>query len=268
MKNRFALALALFAGITVAAAWVVSRGRPSSESAVQPQGGEDLLPAAVPPSPAVFDRAGSPTGGVTEKGDELKKRFGRDLMITFSGGRLASVRGGPGFGARAGAGFRIDDRRRVVARAREIVEAAAGLLGLRPDFPLGDPALNQSAVSAQVFFEQTHHGIPLAPRGAVTVDLGPQGELLGLYSDYVPDVSVSVDPGGSRADEEKITAEQARIRAGVGYREQAEGGRQVYWLLGISPSARLAYEFIVEGNRVVVDAGTGAVLSRRDRRHQ
>ncbi len=259
MRSRFALGIALLVVIAGVAAWVVSRGRPTLETdARRPVESLVVAPTGLH-RVARVERPVAPAEGTPRLWEEFKKRFGSELKPIFSGGHLASARGGPGVGTRAAEGFRIDERRRVVARAREIVEAASGLLGLRTEFPLGDPALNQSAVSAQVFFEQTHQGVPLAPRGAVTVDLGTQGELLGLYSDYVPDVTIS--------DEEKITAEQARVRAGIGYREPAEGGRAVYWLLGMGRSARRAYEFIVEGQRVVVDAGTGAVLSRREKRH-
>jgi len=164
----------------------------------------------------------------------------------------------------AKSGFDPKDPRESVSRANEILAAARAELGIKPDLPLEAPLARGGEASAQVFYREHVGGLPLAPNGSVTVDLGPKGELLSISSDYHPNVTLS----GTL----KLDADTARGIALGGGSEQVEGGRLVAWVVGRLSrpgeplQARRAYEFSVQGKQVVVDAENGAFLFSRDRR--
>jgi hypothetical protein len=199
---------------------------------------------------------------------DLRALVGEEIELRqLPDGRLVSARGKPGAGRRAGTAFRPEDPRQATARAKEILAAAGPLLGLSAEHPLEEPTVRGTEVSAQVFFRETAAGVPVAPAGTVSIDLGPQGELLGLHSEYVPEVRVR--------NEVRLGADEARSRAVGAVADQssglrAEGGSRVVWIVGNAlagaADGRHAYEFTVQGRQVVVDAATGAVLYQRDRR--
>lgn len=199
----------------------------------------------------------------------LEERFGQGLKPEFTKeGILSAVRGARE-GSRPTANFRPEDPQAAIERAREVLRALEGALGLQAHSPLEDPAARNNANSAQVYFQQKIEGRPLAPYGSVTVDLGPNGELLGLDSAYVRDVRT--------AGTHQLTVEQARVRARsaaagqVGAGSRVDGGHSLYWLAspgGQSRLARPAYEFDAGGVQVIVDAEDGRILSKRDQRQR
>lgn len=199
----------------------------------------------------------------------FKDRYGRDLQAAFAqDGRLASVKGrGPGL-ARAAGEFDSQSPQHLVSRAREILEAARELLGAGNELELEVTQVRPSASVAQVFLRQMHEGVPVHPFGSLTVQLGSDGQLLGLYSESVPDV----DPVNSV----KLSSAEAQDRAAkaVGSTARGEGGQHVLWVeQGLLPPggtevpAKHAYQFSFRGKEVVVDAQTGETLSIRDRRY-
>ena len=122
----------------------------------------------------------------------FRQKLGTSLELEFGpSGFLVSARQGPGMGKPAGGKFRPEDRQAAVARAKEIIALLADILGIQADSALGVPFAQGTPASAQVYFEETHEGMKIAPGGTVTVDLGPSGELLALYSNYVRDVRTS-----------------------------------------------------------------------------
>lgn len=228
-------------------------------SAVRPP-----APSASPTATAVGSRgatAGSPSRGTWAAfrerfGGGLEARFGRD-------GALEEIRGTPGSGQRAGKGFDPTDTGRVLSRAREVVAGARDLIGVQAGAPLGNPQARTGEVSAQVSFRQSSDGVPVAPQGTVTVDLGPQGELLGLSSSYVRGLSV--------VNDRVLDAETCRSKAIAAIVDQGSsirpsGGSPVVWVPFGSSRGRHAYEYFVQGRQVIVDASSGEVLYRRDQR--
>jgi hypothetical protein len=194
------------------------------------------------------------------------ERFGAELRAELGpGGRVTAIRGARGHGAQAGASFNSTDPQATIARAREILKAAGDLLGLRSDCPLGEPVYRGDATSADVYFRETHDGLPLSPYGQISIKLGPQGELVDLGSSYVP--------GVEETNQTKLSEDDARrVALGTsGGETRAEGGQQILWSgtpasdSGLV-SARRAYDFVFHGHEVVVDAQTGAVIMSRDRR--
>src|SRR5205823_3564645 len=119
-----------------------------------------------------------------------------------------------------------------------------------------------SSVSAQVYFSQTHEGLLIIPGGEVKVDLGPQGELLGLYSSYAMNVVI--------VNEIRLDSEQAKAKVISFFQDPKleslyiDGGARMIWVQG--HEGRYVYQFSVRGQEIIVDAQTGKILSSRNRR--
>jgi len=197
---------------------------------------------------------------------EFVKKFGPDLKPVFlKNGQLVSVRGDPAGSNATDPAFRPDDPKKAIARAREILAAAEDLLGLRPDWPLESAATRGSFISAQVFFNETHDGVTVEPVGNIKIDMGSKGELVGLYSDYASRVKIT--------NEVILDSEQAQTKAIATARFQnketsprVDGGSKIIWVVSES-EGHFAYEFLVNGRKVIIDAQTGDVLFSKDRRH-
>jgi len=195
-------------------------------------------------------------------------RFGEELKFERgASGKVAAIRGAPGQGARASADFSPEDSAQSIARAREVIDAARELIGLEPSLPLGDPTVRTGAVSTQIYFPETLGGVPLEPAGSVIVDLGSQGEILNMTSNYVSGVQV-VNHRDLAVDQAKAKAEAVVPEPGSAL--STLGGNAIVWVThtgpGDSPVGYQAYEFNVAGRQVIVDAGSGAVLFKKDRR--
>ncbi|MBC7690840.1 MAG: hypothetical protein H7222_03670 [Methylotenera sp.] len=194
---------------------------------------------------------------------QFQSNFGSALEPRyFPDGRLASVQAG----AKAGTskpGFNPKDPQQAIARGREILSAAAELIGVRPDLPLENPLARGTDESVQVSFKETNSGYELAPGGALTLQLGAEGELIGLYADYITPLEVMNQP--------VLDVESARnkVETTSSSPEKIEGGRPLLWVgeVGEHPQARHAFEFWVHGRQIIIDAQTGETLLRRDRRH-
>jgi hypothetical protein len=82
---------------------------------------------------------------------------------------------------------------------------------------------------------------------------------------YVPGVPLAsaADRGRAAARDSALGAAPPRESSG-----RVEGGRPLIWVssAGAHPSARKAYEYTIEGRQIIVDAGSGKVIFRRDRR--
>ena len=223
---------------------------------------------SVPPAAFPIHAMTQPVGW-----EKFRKKFGDDLVAQFSPeGRLLNMRGHAEHSAMASGEFRADDPQKALARARELLAEAASLIKLRPELPVEStsdhPIYQGDETSAHVYFHESSAGIPLAPFGSISVDIGSKGELTGLYSDYVPDLKIT--------NERKIGSEEAQVRAlavspELGTALTRGNGKSIVWVLrpeqpGGIPEGRHAFEFNVQGTQVIVDAGTGAVLFSKDRR--
>jgi hypothetical protein len=198
--------------------------------------------------------------------DEFRKKFGNELQARFlTDGRLASVRGSLETSQRAGAAFITDDSQKSIARAREVIDAASDLFRVQEGLPLMDPVVQGGGASVQVTFREMIDGVPVAPLGSVTVNLGRHGELLGLYSEYVPGVRVTNGVIIDREQAKNIAVAAITDKSsGLG----AEVGTHIIWVSVYTGKSegRHAYEFSIQGRQVIIDAATGAILQRRDKR--
>ncbi|MGK5086162.1 hypothetical protein WDW86_01275 [Bdellovibrionota bacterium FG-2] len=202
----------------------------------------------------------------------FQQRYGENLKSAFlPSGFLASVRGSRGnAGGTHGTSrnFRSEDTTMVTARAQEIVEAASGLLGVQAESPLGTPQIRGNEISAQITFREMHNTLPVSPGGIITLDLGAQGEVIGIYSSYIHDIAL--------ANRRILTEEQAREKANAAVTESktvinVEPGLLLIWIEkraeGSTPARGLfAYEYMVHGFQVIVNAEDGSILQRRDQR--
>jgi hypothetical protein len=201
-----------------------------------------------------------------KKWQAFKQKFGSDLEPQFnSKGQLVSVRGALGQGHPAAHDFRTGDLQKVTLRGQEILKEAQELLGLRAELPLSSPIPRSGPVTAQLYFKETYRGMALLPEGSLKIDLGPQGELLELYSGYLPKINVVYDG--------RLSAEDAWVRALASVnRDKASlfpnsGGLKVVWM-SQATQGHVAYQFFIRGHEIVIDAANGEVLSSRDRKQQ
>ncbi|MGZ3700111.1 MAG: hypothetical protein ACXVCH_18610 [Bdellovibrionota bacterium] len=196
--------------------------------------------------------------------NRFKERFGKDLRPEFYGGKLVSI---SGTGTPAGKEFDPTDPQKVIARGREMIEAAKDLLKIDPAFPPGNPRVHGTEASAQVFFEEEFDGIPVEPHGPIKVDLDSDGGLSALYSDYVPNVHITNNKTLVSGEDAKSSAVAAiamtQFMGGPG----PIGGNQVLWVRN-GNEGRRAYEYNVQGWQVIVDAGDGSILSKHDKRQR
>ncbi len=218
--------------------------------------------AALPKSPPIISLAPAI--------EKFRERFGHELVVEQdrAGQRVVRVRGAPGSGKRGSPSFSPEDPQKAIARAKDVLKGMRDLLGVSEELPLATPIAKTGAVSAQVYFKETYQGVELGPSGSVTVDLGAQGEVLNVNSDYVPKLTVG--------NERKLDAERAKVFAQAAITDaghgglKAKGGNPVVWVVpggwGGSQEGLHAYEYNVQGWQVIVDAGSGEVLSRQDQR--
>ena len=193
---------------------------------------------------------------------EFAKKFGKSLKPEFNDrGQLLSIQGALNGDAEGISGFNPENSQQVIARAREVVAAAGPLIGIVQDWPLGDPQMNSSKLSAQVYFSQTYQGMPVAPVGSIKVDLGGHGELLGLYSNYAVPVKV--------VNHVVLKEEDAKTKALLEVPSRSahiETGSKLIWVQGTE--GYYAYQFLISGRVCVVDAENGRILSNRDKRQR
>lgn len=194
----------------------------------------------------------------------FKEKFGQELGVeTNRKGQLLRVRGSLSISTRFRGEYKSDDPAHVLARAREVLESAAGLIGIRQDSPCGEPEVTAGAGSAQVVFKQYYDGKPLEPLGKITIDIGPRGELVALYSTYATGFEMVNNDVIDRA----VAFEAARRAQPSMHAALASGGRKVIWVAQAEKmEGRYSYEFHVEGRRIIIDAGNGKVIFTRDMR--
>jgi hypothetical protein len=247
--------------------WIVigflGKHRPRSSSIVMSQS----LPVRKA-SPIVT--SSSPIGSslVVPASADLQSKLGEVEVEYLSDGRIASIHGKVGGkvgeSSNVSRPFHPEDASQAIARALEILEWTHDSLGIRKSLPLGKPRYRGNEVSAQITFRETAEGQPIYPFGGVSIDLGRDGELLGLYSDYVSSLKVS------NASDPALPVDQAKqqIASALGL-SPVQGGVPIVWSSPTDSSgeARRAYQFYARGWEIVTDATTGAILSRRDRRN-
>lgn len=190
--------------------------------------------------------------------------FGPNLYPQFTlSAQLVSVRGSPQNQITLDGSFNPQNNVQAIKRAQEIITAASQLLGIHPKWPLDFVVSHGSSISAQVFLSESYEGMRVAPSGHIKVDLGPEGQLLALYSDYVSPEQVT--------KVENLSKSEAGLKALAIVTQMAERqlqpalGEKIIWVTG--NQGYLAYEYKIRGQAIVIDANTGRVLSSRDKRN-
>ena len=207
--------------------------------------------------------------GGAERADwrKFQDEYGSELAAKFlPDGTIASIRGAPGVGQTAD-GFQPTEVESVQRRAREVMDDLAALVGVDQATVLNGPTARGDTQVPQAEFHQTVEGLPVEPLGRIRMDLGKSGELLGVYSEYVRNVRLE---GEVRLDDAQAQAKVREALPGVASSLGVEGGRLVAWVVQAvrTPSvlARRAYEYYLDGRRVIVDAENGRILSNQSHR--
>jgi hypothetical protein len=205
------------------------------------------------------------------KWQKFAAKFGTELTPEFnSRGQLVAIHGMPGQGIEADPNFKSRDPQKVSLRGQEIINAAHDLLGLNSDLPLSEPIPRAGLVTAQLYFRETYQGLPLLPEGNLKIDLGPKGEILGLYSDYlaglkvVPSTRLSSQDAFSKA---LSSANLSNPGSSSTLDDRKSEGNKVIWVTQAT-QGHLAYQFLIRGREIIIDAGTGEVLSSRNRKQE
>lgn len=196
--------------------------------------------------------------------EKLLIDFGPNLYPQFTlTAQLISVRGSPQNQKTSNGNFDPQNNFQAIKRAKEIISAASQLLGLHPSWPLEYVVSHGSSISAQVFLSESYEGMRVAPSGHIKVDLGPEGQLLALYSDYVSPEHVKkvANLSTSEAGLKALTI----VTQMSGKQFQPSIGEKIIWVTG--NQGYLAYEYKIRGQVIVIDADTGRVLSSRDKRN-
>ncbi len=145
----------------------------------------------------------------------------------------------------------------VSKKAQALLKSLEASLGVSQK-DLNLVATNLGKHSAQVFFQQTIEGVTLAPYGNLSFDLSRDGSLARVDSDLIPDAVISNKKQLSADAIQKNNDFKSKGRALLwASRPQSDGG-------GVP--VKHAYEFMEAGFQIVVDAETGKVLLKRDRR--
>lgn len=256
---------------------VPDRGGPHGAGAIggSPAAQERFTRPPAPPMPP----SGRPSSRPSRAGGGLdteafRARYGRELRIERAAdGRPLAVRGAPSSGERASAPYDSRNSAQVLARAREVRDAASRALELEDaDLDAIAPDVQVGETSSQVRFAQSLGGTRIEPGGSVRVDLGARGEILNVDADVTRDLRV--------VNERRLSSEQAQEKARAAVTEQPSGaarggfgitgGAPIVWVeadaRGGGSEGRHAYGYTVEGYRIVIDAGDGKVLYQKDRR--
>ena len=185
-------------------------------------------------------------------------------------GRLSSLR--QKSGPRSVQGYDAAQASHVLSRARSFLGEAAGLLSAAPGTSFGDETVRADPHQGDVFFRQMAQGIPLAPQGSLSLTFGSGGELKALAADLVPG-PLEVTGGfqlssevASRAATEVLTQE---LQGAIIQAHEIKGGARRIWVQSREDGTfegRPAYEFVIRGRKVVIDAQSGVVLLKRDKR--
>lgn len=181
--------------------------------------------------------------------EHLKKVFGQGLSLQFSAdGGFESATGNLAQGLASSKDFNSKDEASVRLRAKEVLKEVLSESGSSDSISINEGVVTTGEHSAQVFFQQNHDGVSFEPSGRFTVDLGPQGELLGAHSDLV---------NGYEVIGEFVKA------------PPSQNSLKIFWIdtSTTPPKARASYQTYEKGRQIVTDATTGQVIFQRDRRN-
>ena len=222
-------------------------------------------------APTQVKRTLAATAVNTERAwNKFKDKYGGNLQPGYMNHGLISTIQGSLESKPASGRFNASDSQQAIARSKEVLGDVQDLIGYKITQPLTNPVYRGSDQYAEVSFQEQIQGIPIEPFGTITVSLGPEGELKSLYSTYVADINVP------NIDTAKLSQDTGRARAiasvtDASPQSRASAGTVVIWATPPSspngtPQGRAAYSYYVEGRQVVVDASSGEVIFRRDKR--
>lgn len=193
---------------------------------------------------------------------KIERRYGKHLTPRYFGNRLVEIKGSVLRPRTKKNRFNPARADQLLSRSQEIFEDIRPLLGNGQPVEFLRPMATTGKYSGQTFYQQSVEGYPLKPFGNVTIDLGPQGEVIRVSSDVVPGIQVK--------NEKSLSVEQAEKSALTWLKNEhhlmdpLRGGEPIVWVPrpetdGLSVDAYYAYDFYVSGSQLVVDAQDGAI---------
>jgi hypothetical protein len=154
-------------------------------------------------------------------------------------------------------GFNSLDAKIVEKQARVVLEQVSKSLGVEAR-DLKTAGINAGAFSAQAYFQQTIEGLEVAPYGSVSLDFSKEGELARLENDLIRPHEIVNLP--------KLTSQEVQTNLKLSSKP-----RHILWASRPASDKGAtalvhAYEFHEQGHQIVVNAESGEVLYKRDRR--
>lgn len=213
-------------------------------------------------STAIQKRSEGVKDPISEAWLEFQKKYGPNLVGRFtSTGRLLEVRGGVNVAKKSDSLFKVDHAGMAIERAKQMLDDSTLLMNLQPQMPVLNPVSRPDRESVMVEFQETYEGTPVEPYGKIQFLMGPKGELLSLKSTYISKFEIT--------NEKKFSVLEAKSRAATSVTGEkdpglAQGGQEVLWVTNRSKTSQVkyAFDFNVQGYRVVVDASNLVVLQK------
>lgn len=200
--------------------------------------------------------------------DRFLQKYGRSLEPDFSPqGVLLSIRTPHEGGLTRASDFNSENSESILSRSREILGDLKEVLGVSLEH-LGDVVVRGTSISAHAYYRQNIDSIPLQPYGTVSMDLGPQGELIGFYSTLVPGAHLRNHRTLSVGEVRAIVLSTLNPRPA----HFSEGGA-IIWVPapgnlngGRTSEAYHAYSYLADGVEIIANAENARILARRDRK--
>jgi hypothetical protein len=189
--------------------------------------------------------------------ESFKKKYGEGFEPEYNEkGELIRITAKNSMGNSKSKGFSTTNKELVIQRINEILTDIEDLVGLQNELPLQVVEVQLGAVSSQVSLREQMGSVPIYPMGTLTIDLGPDGQLLGMSSSYLQ----TIQPVNDRS----LTAQEATMKAGLNH--STEYAQPVIWAAGFNGPFFHAYQYQIRGQQVIIDASSGNVIYKRDRR--
>jgi hypothetical protein len=191
--------------------------------------------------------------------DNFKKKYGEGFEPEYNDkGELVRItaQNSTGKSKAPTTTYSPTNREQVIQRAQEILSDLEDLLGLQNELPLQIADVQTGNASSQVFLREQMGTVPIYPMGTLTIDLGADGQLLGLSSSYLQSVQT--------ANERTLTPTEAALKAGITHSTGL--AQSVIWATGFNGPFYHAYQYQSHGEQVIIDASSGTVIYKRDKR--
>jgi hypothetical protein len=163
-------------------------------------------------------------------------------------------------------GKKFDPQNRfiVMDHARTLIKELGPKFGIKEYPKTENYQIKTGKFSAQIFAKQDFQGVPVNPGGSLTLDLGPNGEVISFNSSFYQDLEATNHPDGN----EKVIQEKVLEFAKASFEpSKLEGGSLSFRVEG-QKKGRFIREYSYAGQKIIVDAHDGNPIRIKDSRVQ